>query len=296
VDAWNAKNLARFLAGFTDAGLRSSFDFPDRATAEEELGFFIGEFPVSFISLTNVQVTGGAAVGNLILGVEGVQEATRQTFIYEGGIWKIDEGDLIRAPVPAGATVVDMRLQEFAFVYDRNQVTSGRFVVDYQNIGRQAHEIAIVRLDTRAPTLDVFRQNLPALFSDAPPPPEIELVAGRFDIQPGDSGNMVLLENLSPGRYSFVCLFPDTDDPEETPHIFKGMFSDFVVGPGGTATSGPQVQPVTTPTTGVRPPSTGDAGLVGAGGAESRLLLLAFGSVLLIGGASGLVLAVRRAR
>jgi hypothetical protein len=34
---------------------------------------------------------------------------------------------------------------------------------------------------------------------------------------------------LEPGRYALVCFFPDTDDPEMTPHAEKGMASEFTV-------------------------------------------------------------------
>jgi hypothetical protein len=52
---------------------------------------------------------------------------------------------------------------------------------------------------------------------------------GFSQARSGDSYNMVLLNDLAAGHYAFVCFFPDTDDPEMTPHAFKGMVSEFDV-------------------------------------------------------------------
>jgi hypothetical protein len=275
VDAWNQKNVERFLAGFTDQGLQDTLDL-DPEDAAEFLPMFIGEDPVTFTSLTNVQVSGNTAKGNLLLAVGKAYEATTQSFVLQGGIWKLDASTPADAPIPSGTTIASMKLQEFAFVYDKAQVASGRFAVSFENVGKQVHEVALVKLNTNAALLPLFQ----SLDFEGPTPEEIEFIGARDSIEPGDKGTLVFTEPLSAGRYAFVCFFPDTDDPAETPHAFKGMLSEFTVS-GGTST--------------VRPPSTGDAGLR-APSAELRLGLAAAGALALIGGLGGVALAARRAR
>jgi hypothetical protein len=294
-DAWNKKDVERFLLGFTDAGLMEEFGFPDRATAREELPFFIGSDPVSIYSLTNLQVTSGSAVGDLTLQVGVGLESDRKHFVFQDGIWKMDTGEAIRSPVPSGFTVVNMQLQEFAFVYDKSRLSSGRFAIDYDNIGKQEHEVVLLRFNSTAPLLDYFRT---INIESEEIPAELEFIAARAPIAPGEDGNLVFTEALSPGRYVFVCFFPDEEElPEYVPHIAKGMLSDFFVG-AGPQTGGPQVQPVVTatPAGGVRPPSTGDGGLVGGSPSDARIALIGLALVALVGGAGGLAFAVRRTR
>ena len=53
---------------------------------------------------------------------------------------------------------------------------------------------------------------------------------GEASGEPGDEFNFVFAAPLAPGRYAFVCFFPDTTEgPEGTPHAFKGMATEFTV-------------------------------------------------------------------
>jgi len=44
---------------------------------------------------------------------------------------------------------------------------------------------------------------------------------------PGEENKLVFTGELGPGRYLMVCFLPDANDPEMTPHAFKGMASVF---------------------------------------------------------------------
>ncbi|MPZ50338.1 MAG: CHRD domain-containing protein [Dehalococcoidia bacterium] len=276
IDAWNDQDVERFIAGFTDAGLVDVLAL-DPETAEADLETFIGEDEVSLSSLTNVRISGTTATGDLVLEVGNALEAYTQDFVLEGGIWKLDSAVLVPAPVPAGVQTVDMELREFAFVYDKSKVTSGRFAIEYDNTGDQVHEIVLFKLDTTAPLL----QFLQSVDMEGPPPEELEFIAARAPIEAGEQGNIVFSQPLSNGRYALICFLPDTDDPEETPHFIKGMFSEFPVDAGGG---------------GVTPPSTGDAGLIASHSQELSLSFLALGAIAIVAGLGGLTVAARRVR
>jgi hypothetical protein len=86
------------------------------------------------------------------------------------------------------------------------------------NKGKQPHEAVLVKV---APGVNLQE----ALQSDGEP--EGLEFQGFSSAEPGASYNMVLLSDLSAGHYALVCFFPDLDDPQLTPHAFKGMVSEF---------------------------------------------------------------------
>jgi hypothetical protein len=91
---------------------------------------------------------------------------------------------------------------------------------------------------------------------------------------------MVFTGPLAAGRYGLVCFFPS---PQDVPHAFLGMVSEFSVGTAGGAGA-------------VRPPSTGDGGLLATRSEELSLTLLTIGLLAVSAGAGGLVVAIRRTR
>jgi hypothetical protein len=249
--------MPAFLNFFTDAGLQSNFE----ATRAELIALgpaFFEEGPpgqeLSYRNLTLVQSTANTAVTDMDLIFGKVVDRERDFWVLEGGVWKIDRTDDLPEIIPAGVTTVDMRLQEFAFVYDRSQVSSGRFAFSVRNVGEQFHEIGLAKLNTNAPLLQLIQNE------------DLEGVEplGAAFYEPGDTGSFVLSEPLSAGRYALVCFIPDEAD--DIPHALKGMFSEFTV--GGAATGGT-----------VRPPSTGDGGLLPS---ESDSVLATIGLVVMI--------------
>jgi hypothetical protein len=58
---------------------------------------------------------------------------------------------------------------------------------------------------------------------------ESAVVAFKLFIVPDQEVDVAFDAPLEPGRYALVCFFPDTDDPERTPHAFKGMLAEFTI-------------------------------------------------------------------
>jgi hypothetical protein len=55
-------------------------------------------------------------------------------------------------------------------------------------------------------------------------------IALKVFIRPGQEDvDIAFAEPLAPGKYALVCFFPDTDDPEFTAHVEKGMLAEFTV-------------------------------------------------------------------
>ena len=262
VSAWNAKDLASFAQRWTDSAFEAEFEFTKADLAI--LAEFIGDPPITLLGVSDVQVTGTTATAIVELTCGSAIERGRYTFTFNGSIWQISEVEDLAPVIPSGVTTVDVRLQEYAFVYDRAAVAGGNVAFRVANVGVEEHELALVRLDTTVPLLELIEsegepegvQSLGAVFAD-----------------PGEQTAFVMTEPLRAGRYAMLCFFPDAAG---TPHAFLGMVSEFNVG-AGTGTGGGTISP----------PSTGDAGLLGVG-ANALLPIGLTATVLLFAGA-GLV-------
>jgi hypothetical protein len=271
VAAWNAKDITAFLNGFTPEGAINEFDSEDIQEVIEGLPEFIGDPPITAFALSKVvQTSSTSATGILDLTLGRVIERHDYAFELVGGTWKIAGGEIIPYPLPAGTTNVPVSLQEFAFVYDKASITSGNVAFSVKNTGKQFHELALAKIPAGPPLQQI-------LASDDEDIPGFEFIGAVF-AAPGESTSMVFAQPLAAGRYAMVCFVPD--EATGTPHAFLGMASEFTVG----ATSGGGA---------VRPPSTGDGGLVGE--SHSHDALLAVGILGLLS-AGALAFSARGAR
>jgi len=218
-DAWQNKDTEKYLAGWTDKGLREAFDVT-RAEAKEFLRESIGDQLYVFRAISNVKVTGESATAEAQI-VEGLLlKPSRFSLIKESGAWKIDREEHLVPAIPSGVTVVDLKLTEFAFVYDPALITSGHIAFRVENVGKQPHEVALVKVPAG---LDVQQ----ALRSPEPPP-GIEDIGFILLQHTGETMNMVFTQALAPGRYLMVCFLPDTEGDGQ-PHALKGMVSEFTI-------------------------------------------------------------------
>jgi hypothetical protein len=215
------------------------------------------------MSVSQAQIDGLTATAIIELAFGTVVQRSLTNFSFDGN-WRIDHEEPLAPAIPSGTTTVDMKLQEYAFVYDKAAITSGNVAFRVQNVGKEAHEVALIKLATSAPLLQVLQDE------DFLAEVEVVGVAGPYD--PGTGTNVVFTKPLAAGRYGLVCFIPA---PDGTPHAFLGMVSDFNVGGG------------------ITPPSTGDAGL--ASGPDGAKL---YGSlsvaIVAFALAGGLVLLSRR--
>jgi len=272
VKAWNDKSVPGFLAGWTDNGLLDEFD-ASRADLEKELPMFIGDPPIAVRSITQVTQSGNNASALVELGFGNVIQLSQVGFVQQGGVWKLDSFVDRPVPIPASATAVDLSLQEYAFVYDKASITSGNLAFRVKNIGRENHEVALAKIPANVDLLELLQMEDEDI-------PGFEFI-GQAEFDSGQESTLVFTGPLAAGRYAMVCFF---ESPQGVPHAFLGMVSEFNIGPAGGGAGA------------VRPPSTGDGGLLGTHSEELSLSLQMLGLLAVFAGAGGLVVAIRRTR
>ena len=216
IDNLNQKNVEGLLARFTDKGLQELFDMT-REDARREFAESNAGPPASVRNLSNTKVSGDTATIDAELTFGIVIELSRLSMIMEGGIWKIDGEDQLSPAIPTGMTIVDVGLTEFAFVYNPAALTSGNVAFKLENVGEQEHQLLIAKVPEGPPLFDLLTQD------------DVVEFVGGIDVEPGTQRNLVFTEALPPGRYAVVCFLPDVNDPEGTPHAFKGMMSEFTI-------------------------------------------------------------------
>jgi hypothetical protein len=226
VAAYTDKDVDGFVAAFTDKGLAELFGVSEEEldAAKEDLAQFIGEDPPVVRGFSNTKVSGDTVTTEVENEGEGVIAIDRFTLMRDGTDWLVDgfEGFAVSPDIPSGYKTVDLQVNEFAFGFIKDEVSTGKIAFKVENVGKQTHEVPLVKLPEGF-DLDAAIQAEAESgegFNDAE-------FLGRIEIEPGAEYNMVFLDDLEPGRYALVCFFPDTEDPEETPHALKGMTAEF---------------------------------------------------------------------
>lgn len=225
---WNAKDLEKFTAHFTDAGLVSSFgDDIEVATATDvkaALAEFIGVDLLSDPTFNETIVDGTSATSDVQFSVGTGLDHAKFTFTKVGDEWKLNEEESLTVAIPAGYTTVHVDLNEFAFALDTAEISdaTGKVALEASNVGKQQHEIGLARIPADVTIADILAADGEL--------PGIEFITGAGPIEPGEGDNLVLGEPLEPGRYMLVCSLPDTaEGPDGPSHASKGMIKDFVI-------------------------------------------------------------------
>ena len=111
---------------------------------------------------------------------------------------------------------------DFSYKVDR-AFHPGHQMFRFQNDGKQAHEVVLLKLNPGASTqrfLDLYR---PGSF----PNPAGKPIGGVVGLDPGL--HSYLQVDLKPGRYGLLCFL--RDPTTGAPHFVLGMWMDFDVGP-----------------------------------------------------------------
>ena len=261
VTAYNNRDFGAVSALMSDEAFEGLF-FVSKEEAASDPEFFSEEVELDAVYDIKETATGATATAAFAIGL-GI-DSQAMVFLYDNLKWTIVEVEATTSRIPSGAKVVDMGLQEFAFVYDKAQVASGNFALDITNIGRQEHEVVLVKVDPATTTGDLLEL---AQSEEEEGPPPFEAFGFLGFLPPGESSIGALSEPLSTGKYFFLCFVPDTDG---VPHAAKGMISEFTVGNVSAAPA-----PTTSPGGTISPPSTGDAGLVSTNSTGISLASLA---------------------
>ena len=125
--------------------------------------------------------TGATATANLSSASDIQAEALSSYF--QGGIWTVEAPSLGSADDPAGTTVVDLKLQEFAFVYDKDEVASMAISPSQRECRRAGARSLLLKLAD-----DVTMPELTELLAseDESGPPPFEDFGFLADLPPGE--------------------------------------------------------------------------------------------------------------
>lgn len=115
-----------------------------------------------------------------------------------------------------------LAMRDFSFAVPE-QIRAGRRTFRVFNRGSQPHEVTLVRLDPGAAVRDVMASMNPDEASSFPG----TLMGGLSGLEPGTEG--FFTTTLTPGRYAFLCLFPNPD--ADASHVNRGMAMTFTVAP-----------------------------------------------------------------
>jgi len=220
VEAYNSGNGDDFLARITDNFLApfTKDEFREAVAAGE---FAPGEPPLELSNITDVEVSGDSATAVTDIQEGRALTTQRLTLVRQADAWLLDGEEVLRVPAPEGATEVDMGLVEFAFNLAELTFPAGDVAFQAHNDGQQEHELGIVKLPEGVTLQEALEaEDLEAVGA--------EEVAFFEPIEPGAEASWIV-EDLEPGRYGYACFIPDADDPEGTPHAFKGMVGEFTV-------------------------------------------------------------------
>jgi len=220
VKAYNDGDVDAFLSYWTDNGIQEGFG-ATREEAQEFLAEGLGEPPMSVRSISNIEVDGDTATADVELAFGKLLQPERDSFVKEGGVWKIDSAEDIAPEIPSDVTAIDLKLADFAFDLDANAITSGDIAFRVENVGEKPHQVILSKIPEDL--------NLEEALQSEETPPGVEDIAVLEFVDVGAKTNMVFTEPLESGRYVLLCFFTDTEDPEGTPHVFKGMQAEFNV-------------------------------------------------------------------
>ena len=218
---YGAGDVDAFLEGTTDNVLENFFGFT-REECKDNAEECVGD-PAESVSLANTTVSGDTATteGTFTFGEEGGEETLLLSLVRVDGSWKLDGLKSVPLEIPDGVKKVDLELNEFAFGFNASEITDGNFAFVVKNIGKQSHQVVAFKVPEGVDLTE-------ALQSEEEVPGFAEIAfAGPFS--PDDEGTVVFDQPLEPGRYGLACFIADREDPERTPHAFKGMIAEFTI-------------------------------------------------------------------
>ena len=129
----------------------------------------------------------------------------------------------------APAVAATITLNEFKFGVPAG--FTGKGLVDVSNVGKQVHELVILKLNPGKTLNDAkgFLLTPPGTPPPAGPPPfsAIPGLGGVTGLSPGQHAWLQM--NLTPGNYVLLCFFPDTSNNLGLPHALKGMTAEFTI-------------------------------------------------------------------
>jgi uncharacterized cupredoxin-like copper-binding protein len=226
-EAYNSGDVEAFLATVSDdfvTNVFSAFGVSTKDDARRDAAsgdFTVGDPPFEDFQISNVKVSGGSATMDESHR-EGRTLVSEELSLIKGGeSWLLDDIKPLKVEAPEGATQTELGLVDFAFNLTTLSFPAGDVTFQATNNGQQPHEFFIAKLPEGVSLQQALEaDDLAAL--------GVEDIGGFQPIDPGEQATWTFLD-LEPGRYGYVCFVPDANDPEGTPHAFKGMVGEFTV-------------------------------------------------------------------
>ncbi len=221
--SYGAGDVDAFLERVTDNFLKT-FPGYTREECRDNAQECVGD-PSEVILLVKTKVSGDTATteGTFSSGdEEGGEETFLVSLVREDGRWKVDAVGNAPQEIPEGVKKVDLELNEFAFGFNASDITDGNFAFAAKNVGKQNHQVGILKVPADADIEELIRSEEEEIAG-------VEDIAFTLPFPPGDETNVVFDQPLEPGRYAMFCFVPDSEDPEGTPHAFKGMVAEFTI-------------------------------------------------------------------
>lgn len=215
-DDFNKDNYMGFVDGWTDVGFLNKALFVmhvDRPVPKDEIAIFFGAMKlrgtIELLKISNIRILDHmtiTATAEIDILQGNVRERYELKLVKRPGLdkrYKIAKDKLLPLR-PDGFPVVDVKMTEYAFEFDKSRVTRD-MVLKLVNAGRTAHEFVLFKI-------------MPSGF-------EHSVARGAWFFEPGRTTDVVLT-GLEPGQYAMVCC---VTDPDHKPHCDKGMRSEFKI-------------------------------------------------------------------
>ena len=118
----------------------------------------------------------------------GTQRSSVVEFmVKEDGAWKIDSEERLAPKIREGTTAVKIEVDQCAFKFDSDTISSGKVAFVLENVGDQPHHVVL---------------------STAPEGLELTDIAYVNNLEPGGEANLPFTEPLAAGHYAIRCSVP----------------------------------------------------------------------------------------
>ncbi len=148
VEAYNQADFDTFTGYFTDKGFQASFE-STKAEAKGSDELFGDQLALRSLHDVKETATGATAIIEFESGL-GI-DAHEFTFLKQGDKWLIDNDKPATPTIDPGTRVVDLTLQEYAFVYDASALADGNVAFKVTNKGQKSTRSCSPRWTTPSP-------------------------------------------------------------------------------------------------------------------------------------------------